>query len=56
MIHVLSSSDATKEEKEKVRRELKSEKNHAQNGQNIQNRKMENEDQLQWFKKIVDLH
>ena len=56
MIHVLSSSDATKEEKDKVRRELKAEKNHAQNAQNIQNRKMENEDQLQWFKKIVDLH
>ena len=31
MIHVLSSSDATKEEKDRVRRELKAEKNHAQN-------------------------
>ena len=29
MISVLSSPDATKEEKDKVRRELKAEKNHA---------------------------
>ena len=32
MISVLTSPEATKEEKEKVRREIKAEKNHAQNG------------------------
>lgn len=53
MIMIWSDPNEDEKEKKKVRDEVKAER---KNNQSMLNRKEENDDQLDWFKKIMKMH